>query len=795
MNISYNWLKEYIDIDLSPVALAEKLTAAGLEANLVKQFPDFFKSIKVGHVISKEKHPDADKLSVCYVDLGDGEPHQIICGAPNVDQGQKVSVATIGTTFPDGMKIKKAKLRGIVSYGMICSERELELSTNHEGIMVLDTAAQPGMDMTDYLSGGDVSIELDLTPDRSDALGHIGVARDLAALLGKSIQKPDISLVESSLNTADLISVEILDEQACPRYAARLIKDIKISESPIWLRQRLQAIGIRSINNVVDAANYVLMETGHPLHTFDLRFIEGDKIVVRMAKENEKITTLDGKERELDDKVLLICDGLKPIAVAGVMGGENSEVKDDTTDLLLESAYFDPIVVRRGARKLQLATDASHRFERGTDPNGVIYALDRLAGLIVELAGGHITQGAVDVYPEEIMPQVIDFRVERCNKILGTDIAAQDMAKIFAGLGMVVTAAENESFVVTAPTFRPDLSREIDLIEEIGRIFGYDNIPTPEHFSISNKISPPAPDKMREKIMDHLASIGFNQIYGNSLVSIEEHPVVLGDEEPLMLANPLSRDMASIRTSLMVGMIKAAEYNLNRRQADLKLFEVGQVSSVDLNSDTGAGERTHLVLFMAGELQVQQWSQKAVSSDIFHMKGVLSALFADLFNEQLIFAPVKHKMFNSGVEVMLGGEKIGILGELKEDGDNTDQILGVYCEVNVSKDLGKNNRIKYEKVPAFPTVERDLSILIDAHVVFEDIDKIINENAGKYLLYSRLYDIYEGKSIASGKKSLTFRLVFQNQKRTLTENEIDKDFKRILKGLEGAYNATLREAI
>lgn len=321
MNISYNWLKEYIDIDLEPEVLAAKLTDAGLEAVIVETLPEFFKSIVVGHVVSKEKHPDADKLSVCMIDLGREEPKQIICGAPNIAAGQNVAVATIGTTFPDGMKIKKAKLRGVVSNGMVCSERELDLSQDHSGIMVLDEDAELGMDMVSYLSGNDVSIELDLTPDRSDALGHIGVARDLAALLGLEMRKPVFELNESSTPTSDIISVELEDTQSCPRYAARIVKNVKIGASPVWMRQRLQAIGIRSINNVVDAANYVLMETGHPLHTFDLRYIEGGKIVVRKAGDKEKITTLDGKERELDDSVLLICDAKKPVAVAGIMGG------------------------------------------------------------------------------------------------------------------------------------------------------------------------------------------------------------------------------------------------------------------------------------------------------------------------------------------------------------------------------------------------------------------------------------------------------------------------------------------
>ncbi|MCF7807753.1 MAG: phenylalanine--tRNA ligase subunit beta [Candidatus Marinimicrobia bacterium] len=794
MNISYNWLKEYVDFDLEPAELADKLTHAGLEAVITETLPDYFESILVGHVISKEKHPDADRLSVCMVDLGDGEPKQIICGAPNIEKGQKVPVATVGTTFPGGMKIKKAKLRGVLSNGMVCSENEMELSDDQSGIMVLDEASPLGTNMKAYLSGNDVSIELDLTPDRSDALGHIGVARDLAALLGVEMRKPVIELEESSTATSSLMRVELEDPDGCPRYAARIVKNVKIGESPAWMRQRLQAAGIRSINNVVDAANYVLMETGHPLHTFDLRYIEGDKIVVRKAHKQEKITTLDGKERELDETVLLICDAAKPVAVAGIMGGENSEVQADTTDLLLESAYFKPVVVRRGAKKLQLATDASHRFERGTDPNGIPYALDRLAGLIVDLAGGELTNGQVDAYPEPIEPLEISMRAERCNAILGTHITVESMSAILNGLEL--SHSEKDGVLtVTVPTFRPDIEREIDLIEEIGRIHGYNNIPLPQHFSIANKINKKTPDQIRERFIDHFAAIGFNQIYGNGLLSIEEHPAVFGDEEALTLANPLSREMASMRSSLLMGMAKVADHNINRRQSDLKIFELGQVSTLDLESDTGAREASHLGVFISGELQPKQWSQEAVEADIFHMKGILASTFEDLLGLELTFKAAEHELFTNAVDVVLGDDKIGTLGNLKQLNQNLKSVSGVYAELRLSETLGLERNIQYQQVSAYPAVERDLSFMIDANIPYEQIDETIHKYAGKSLIYSRLYDIYEGKSIASGKKSLTFRLVFQNQKRTLTEKEIEKDFRRILKGLEDAYNATLREAI
>jgi len=797
MIVSYRWLNEYLEIDISPQQMADKLTSIGLEANIVSQFPDFFEHVRIGEVLTVAPHPNADRLQVCQVNMGEGEPATIVCGAPNVAAGQKVPVATIGTTFPNGITIKKAKLRGVASNGMICSEHELDLSDDRSGIMVLDPAAEPGSNFEAYLSGGDVAIEIDLTPNRPDALGHLGVARDLAAALDTTFTLPKIDLKEGNQPAADEIKIRIEDPYGCPRYAARIVKGVQIGPSPRWLQQRLSAVGQRPINNVVDAANYVLMETGQPQHTFDMRYIQDSTIIVRKAEKGEKMVTLDSKERELDEETLLICDGQRPVALAGIMGGENSEVKDDTTDILIECAYFDPVTIRRGSKFLQLSTEASHRFERGVDPNGIPYALDRLAQLIRDLAGGEILKGQVDAYPCPIEPCQVDFRPARCNAVLGTDIEAGEMAAILRRLEMQVDEQDPTAWTVTVPTFRPDVEREIDLIEEVGRIYDYDRIPVPKHFRIgASKIQKPGPDQIRENVADHLAARGFYQTYSNSLVGAGDHPMVLGDEEPVLLANPLTQDMSTVRSSLLPNLEAIVRHNQNHRQLDLRLFEIGQVSSLDPSADSGARERTHLGIVLTGIECKKQWHQEEQVVTAYHLRGQIEELFQRCFRQSLEFEAGKHDLFRNALIIRHGDEVLGVMGELSSNRLDQSDLRGPVYYAELIMPTREVPQIPHFQKPAvFPTVERDLSILVPAQVAYQDIEAEIEKNGGKYLIYSRLYDLFEGKSIARDQKSLTFRLVFQNRERTLTEKEVDRDFNRVLKGLETAFNAKLREAL
>lgn len=794
MIVSYNWLKEYVDFELTPAELAEKMTDLGLEANIVSQFPDFFQSIVVGHVESVEKHPNADKLSVCEINIGGEGAETIVCGAPNIAAGQNVPVATVGTVFPGGHKIKKAKLRGVASNGMVCSERELELSDEHSGIMVLDSEAVPGTAINDYLSGGDFAIEIDLTPNRPDALGHMGVARDIAAALGRRLEIPPVKVEQADEPTADHIKIQIDDADGCPRYAARIVRGVKIGPSPAWLQQRLQAVGQRPINNVVDAANYILMDTGHPLHTFDMRYIEDNTIIVRRARTGEKMTTLDGKERELDDKMLLICDGQRPVALAGIMGGENSEVKDDTTDILIEGAYFDPVTVRRGSKLLQLPTEAAHRFERGADPDNAPYSVDRLAILIKDLAGGEILSGLVDANPGDIQPLEVSFRPSRCNMVLGTDIPASDMQPILENLGFDISAVDAEAWQVTVPTWRPDVTREIDLVEEVGRVYGYDNIPIPKRYTVSSKIQKKTPDVQREKVIDHLTARGFLQAYAISLVSEDRHPALFGDEKPVFLSNPLSQEMTTVRSSLLPGLETIVAYNLNRKQNDLRICEIGQVCHVDEQSDTGALETTRVAIVLTGREHEKHWLRDEESTGIYHLKGHLRELFDSVIGTDVLFRSTEHDLFENGVEIVIEERVIGYLGELS---DQRLKAEGIKVDVAYAEFVLENLETpaaRYQDIAVFPSVERDMSILVDKSASYDDLQEVIEKNGGKYLILSRLYDLYEGKGIAPDKKSLTFRLVFQNPERTLTEKEVDRDFQRVVRGLEDTYKAKLREA-
>ena len=486
MKVSVKWLNDYINLeDISSDEIAEKLSRSGLEVDEIIDKRKLYENFVVGYVKEKEKHPNADKLSLCKVSDG-FEIYDVICGAPNVEAGQKIAFAKIGAVMPNAdFKITKAKIRGEYSYGMICSESELGISDDHEGIMVLDENAEEGKPLAEELGLDDVTLDIDLTPNRADALSHIGVARDLAALYNREVEYPEIELNETSEKSEDLAKVEIEDVEGCPRYVAKIVKNISVKESPEWLKTKLIAVGLRPINNVVDVTNFVLYEIGQPLHAFDLEKLEGRKIIVRKAGSNEKFTTLDSKERKLQPDDLMICDAEKPVAVAGVMGGENSEVTESTKNILIESAYFNPSRVRKTAKRLGLSSDASYRFERGADPNISVFAANRAAKLIAELGGGEVAQGAIDVYPKKIEPRNVDVRFERINKVLGYEISAESVERILGKLGFQIIKKTDEKLSVSVPTFRHDIEREIDLIEEVARIYGYDEIPDIPRITVS----------------------------------------------------------------------------------------------------------------------------------------------------------------------------------------------------------------------------------------------------------------------------------------------------------------------
>jgi len=798
MLIGYKWLQEFVELNWDPTETARVLTFLGLEAEVKKDWPEFYQSIVVGEILEVRPHPQADRLSLCSVTIGDEVPLSIVCGAPNVAKGQKVPVALPGTTLPHGLKLKKTRIRGQLSEGMLCSEKELGISSDHSGIMILDPEAQVGRNFLEYLLDGETSLELDLTPNRADAWSHIGVARDLVALTGQTLKRPEIKLRESQPETAEWVKVQLTAPEGCPRYVARIVRNVVIKPSPYWLQARLRAAGLRPINNVVDAANYILLETGHPMHTFDYDRLAGKTIEVRWGRDGETLTTLDGEERQLSPEILLICDGEKPVALAGIMGGANSEVTEQTRNILIECAYFDPVSIRRGSKKLQLSTEASKRFERGVDPNGLLFAIDRLTGLIQELAGGEVLAGRIDEYPRPIEPARILFRPERCRALLGVEVSDSDMERYLTGLECKLVKQDAGVWEVEVPTFRPDLTREVDLIEEVARLYGYEKIPMPAATTLPNRFLPEPPVIERERITDFLVGRGYSQVVSNSLVPLDAHPTIWSPSpKPVELANPLTREMATLRTSLWFGLASAARHNQRRRRLSMRLFEMGYVSRADAQLDTGAREELHLGLLLAGEYLAKQWLTPQWPASLYHLKGDLTALLERFVPGQALITPVEHEWLKPALELSLNGEFLGIMGRvvprMAREADLNGDIFYAELKVDVLLAVAAGQQRKFKPLVPFPVVERDLSIVLPANVSCAEVEANIRENGGKILKYSKLYDLYQGKPIAQGQKSFTFRLVFQRSDRTLTEEEVEEVFRRILKSLNKAFGATLRE--
>ena len=552
----------------------DSLTMLGLEVDSLQPVSWDFDGIVIGKVTQKSAHAHADRLSVCEVDIG-SKTLNIVCGAPNVEVGQKVPVAIEGTRMPNGTIIRHTKIRGVDSQGMICSEAELGISSRSGGIMVLDDKVQFGQKLRDALEDGDSVIDIDVTPNRPDCFGVIGIARDISALSNSALKKPKIDLSENGQSISDLIKINILDPEKCPRYTARFVGDVEMKPSPWWLVQKLEAVGIRSINNIVDVTNYVMMETGQPLHAFDYDLIRGQEINVKTATKGEKFTTLDDVKHTLNSECLMICDGEDAVAIGGVMGGLNSEVSDSTKNILLEAAYFNPVNIRRTSKFIGCSTEASRRFERGVDPNGTLFALDRAAQLIAEVAGGKIAQGAVDVYPTPIKPKRVELRSQRVEHLLGVSVPSGEIKSILGRLGFKVSGEKD--FQVEVPTFRPDVTREADLIEEVARLFGYDNIPADTTALIEQAVSKNAQEQCTDKITNTLISFGFSETVTYNLISKKHAEVFSSTNQTAHVINPLSEDLSNLRPSLIPGLLKTAQWNINRQNSNLKLFEIGSV--------------------------------------------------------------------------------------------------------------------------------------------------------------------------------------------------------------------------
>ena len=806
MNVTLNWLKTYIDFEFSPSELADRLTMLGVEVESIKRLGAELEGVIVGSVTSIRPHPNADKLVLCQVDTSETEELQIVCGAPNVREGMLAPVATIGATLPVGLTIKRAKLRGETSQGMLCSEKELALSDDAAGLMELPTDIPVGTPLSEALGLDDVVFELEITPNRPDCLSLIGVAREIRAETGNLLKLPTVDLQESGINVGDLTSVMIDVPDLCPRYAARVIQGVKVEESPVWLQQRLESVGIGVINNIVDITNFVLMEYGQPLHAFDYHKLTENRIVVRRAREDEHITTLDEVERELTPDMLVIADAEKPIALAGIMGGYDSEITETTCDVLLESAYFNPSSVRATAKAFGISTEASYRFERGADPGAVLTALDRAAQLIAELAGGTICEGIVDVYPGQQPLAQIQLRPERVNFVLGTTLEAAEMAQTLNRLGFDVDITDGV-YQVTVPTFRADVTREIDLIEEIARVYGYDNIPTTLP---KGDIPVPAPNpkaEVRRCIKHFLLGAGMMEAVNYSFCDPNCFDKIrLNANDPLrntlQLRNPLSPEMSVLRTTLMPGLLENAQHNRNHQIDTIALFEIGGVflhdgesSRSDLRIATLEPERVAGVL--AGQVGEGVYSDPYRSPDFFDIKGLVEEMLEVCGAVDWTLQDTDTPTFHPGrnAEVLLGDKRIGVFGEVHPEVlENYDLPYKAYLfefDLEGLADVATFAK-RFEPISIYPKVARDLAIVVDKEVLSDMPTELIYTTGGDAVDSVRLFDVYEGEQVPEGKKSLAYTITYHSATETLTDKAVNALHDEVVKRLNRELGAELR---
>ena len=805
MNVTLNWLKNYIDFEFSASELADRLTMLGIEVESIKQPGAELEGVVVGSVSTIKPHPNADKLVLCQVDIGETAELQIVCGAPNVREGMLAPVATIGATLPMGLTIKRAKLRGETSEGMLCSEKELALSEDAAGLMELATDIPVGTPLATALGLDDTVFELEITPNRPDCLSLIGVAREIRAETGNPLKLPQVDFNEDGTDVRAMTSVTIEAPDLCPRYAARVIRGVKIGQSPPWLQQRLESVGIGVINNIVDITNFVLMEYGQPLHAFDYHKLSENRIVVRRAMAGENLKTLDEIERELTSDMLVIADGEKPVALAGVMGGYDSEITEATCDVLLESAYFNPSSIRATAKALGMSTEASYRFERGADPGIVLAALDRAAELITELAGGTICKGIVDVYLGEQPLTEIRLRPGRVNFVLGTELETATMEEILKRLGFDIEESRPEiaptaecTVQVTVPSFRSDVTREIDLIEEIARVYGYDNIPTTLP---KGDIPVPAPDpkvEVRRCVKQFLLASGMMEALNYSFSNPNSFDQIrLAADNPLRnavpLQNPLSPEMSVLRTTLLPGLLENAQRNRNHQIDTIALFEIG---SVFIRSrEHKEPERVSGVL--AGQVGEGVYSHPYRHPDFYDIKGLVEGVLevCGIFDYTLqkTCAPTFHPGRNAAV--ILGDRQIGIFGEAHPEVlENYDLPYKAYLfdfDMEALVDAAIFAK-RFEPISVYPKVERDLAIVVNKETLSDMPTELIYKTGGELVESVRLFDVYEGEQVPEGKKSLAYTIIYHSASETLTDKAVNALHDKIVKRLNKELGAELR---
>ena len=820
MKISFDWLREYVDIDVTPAELAVRLTLLGFEVDgMVEIGPKSLDGIVIGRVLGVRKHPDADRLVLCDVDTGDGEPAQIVCGAPNVAADQLVPVALPGTVLhlPDrddrskrvAVKLQKTKIRGQVSNGMICAEDELGLSDDHAGIMVLGDDAKVGAPLSDYLgerARADAVFDIELTPNRPDATCHIGIAREIAALYGRSLRLPE-GVVAPDVPEATRVRVDIENPDGCGRYVGILVTGIKVTDSPDWMSRRLRVVGLRPRNNIVDITNYVMLERGQPLHAFDYDRLSEGRIVVRNARDAMRFTTLDDVERKLDAEMLMICDGSGEVAVAGVMGGENSEVTSDTVNVLIESAWFDPASIRRTARTLGLQTDASYRFERGVDPNGALRAAVRAASLMVSLAGGSIDE-IVDAHPRPQKSRRVELRPERVGRVLGVELEREHIVELLSSIE-IETSVEGDGLVCVVPTFRPDIEREIDLIEEVARRVGFDNIPAPHRTEIPYAVgSRDAASDRRSDVLRFLSGLGFREIYTNSLVSpatAQRYARLLDEDgEAVATHNAISHEMSALRTSLLPGGLHIVAHNMRHGFRDVRFSEFGHV----FHRGGGAGdtrpswvdgyvERESLLLLLSGAAELQAWDRSARHADFFDLKGIIDAVTQVVGVSEITYRGLQGNgaIASNLMGVFSADVKLGLAGQVSEaplaelDIEQPVFFAELVWPVLVASGTDVGSK-QYAPVSRFPAVARDLAVVVDQEVTAASILETVKA-VSSMLSSSEIFDVYRGPEIGAGKKSVAFSLSFRAG-RTLTDQEVDAEIDQIVATLSSMWNAQLR---
>lgn len=821
MNISYNWLKDYADLRLSPEDLAAALTSIGLETGSVEEVESIkggLRGLVIGKVLTCEEHPDSDHLHVTTVDLGDGEATQIVCGAPNVAAGQTVVVATVGTTLYDGdkeFKIKKSKIRGVESFGMICAEDEIGVGTSHDGIIVIDREVKPGTPAAEYFGlTSDYVLEVDLTPNRIDAASHYGVARDLCAWASQhstplELKRPSVEAFKVD-RTDGAITVEVDDYEACPRYSGITIRGVKVGESPEWLQQRLNAIGVRPINSIVDITNFVLHSIGQPLHCFDLNKIDGGKVVVKKCAEGTKFVTLDDVEHTLTANDLMICSAEKPMCIAGVFGGKDSGVTEDTTDVFIESAYFNPTSVRKTARRQGLQTDASFRYERGTDPNITLYAAKLAALMVKELAGGEICGEPVDIYPSPVAPFDVTLNYDYARRLIGKDIPAETINSIVNSLEMEIVEANDEEVSLKVPTYRVDVQRPCDVVEDVLRIYGYNNVEPglTVQSSLSFKSAADIDNSLRTLISEQLTACGFNEILNNSLTAEsyyadnDQYPI----ENCVRLLNPLSSDLSVMRQTLLYGGLESAAHNINRKMDSLMMYEFGNVYRRDPQAQSTAekplapySEDSRLALWLTGSTRRGSWLRTEEELTVYDLRAIVENIFTRLGinGRELKYTAGNEPVFSASISIdTRAGKHLATLGlvsnaQLKKL-DIRQPVLFAELVWSELVKMSARSKVRFTPLPRTMAVKRDLALLIDSSVTMAAVEQAVRESERKLLRDVTLFDVYEGDKLPQGKKSYAISMTLQDDERTLNDKQIEAVMNKIITNLRKKVGAELR---